>query len=99
MQFWMVSSSGMLVKRLSTSRLAITQSGSSFTTSSEKENESWTVKSLTAKGDKKRTKKFARLYVGVPMADNIGRKNGQLFWTGLCTLARPYKIPGLDPVG
>ena len=33
------------------------------------------------------------------MADNIGRKDKQLFLTGLCTLARPYKILGLDPVG
>ena len=47
------------------------------------------------------TKNFARLYVSVPIADNIGRKGGvscvdELY---LWTLHKPYMIPGLLPTG
>ena len=69
MQFSMVSSNGMLVKRFSTSKLAMIQLASKITTSSANENESWTVNSLTVKGDKIGTKNFARLYVDMPIAD------------------------------
>ena len=58
-----VSSNGMLVKRLSMSKLAMIQLASKLTTSSAKEKESWTVNSLTVKGDKIGTKNFAKLYV------------------------------------
>ena len=95
----MVSSNGMLVKRVSTSKLAKIQLASTLTTSSANENESWTVNSLTVKGDKIGTKNFARLYVGVPIADKMSRKEGQLSIIGLCTLALPQSIPGLNPVG
>ena len=85
----MVSSNGMLVKRLSPSKLAIIQLVPKLTTSSANENESWTVNSLTVKGDKIGTKNFARLYVGVPIANKMGRKEGQLSMIGLCDLALP----------
>ena len=40
-------------------------------------------------GDKIGTKNFARLYVGVPIADKMCQKEGQLPMIGLCTLALP----------
>ena len=45
------------------------------------------------------TKKFARLYVEVPIADKIGRNGGTSFVTGLnlWTLHNPYIIPCLLP--
>ena len=85
----MVLSNGMSVKRFSTSKLAMIQLASKLTTPSANENESWTVNSLTIKGGKIGTKNFARLYVGVPIADKMGRKEGQLSMKGLCTLALP----------
>ena len=42
---------------------------------------------MIVKGDKIGTKNFARLYVGVPIADKMGRKEGQLSMIGLFTLA------------
>ena len=89
MQFSMVPSNGMLVNRLSTSKLAMIQLASKLATSSANENESWAVNSLTVKGNKIGTKNFTRLYVGVPIADKMGRKEGQLSMIGLCTLALP----------
>ena len=72
----MVSSNGMLVKRVSTSKLAKIQLASTLTTSSANENESWTVNSLTVKGDKIGTKNFARFYVGVPIVVKWAEKRG-----------------------
>ena len=77
----------MFVKRLSTSKLAMIQLASKLVTSSANENKSWTVNSLTVKGDKTGTKNFSRLYVGVPIAVKMGWKEGQLSMIGLCTLA------------
>ena len=57
----MVSSNGMLIKRLSMSKLAMTQLASKLTTSSANESQSWTVNSLTVKDDKIGTKSFAKL--------------------------------------
>ena len=79
----------MLVKRLSTSKLALIQLASKITTSSANENESWTVNSLAFKGHKIGTKNFARLHVGVSIADKTGRKEGQLSVIGSCILALP----------
>ena len=59
----------MLVKRLSTSKLAMIQLASKLTTSSSNKNKSWTVNSLTVNGDKIRTKNFPRLYIGVPIVE------------------------------
>ena len=44
-----------------------------------------------------RTKNSASLYVGVPMVDKIGLKDGWPCVTILLTLAEPYVIPGLEP--
>ena len=85
----MVSFNEMLAKRLSTSKLVMIQLASKLTTSSANENESWTINSLTVKGNKIGTKNFARLYVGVPIADKMDRKEVQLSMIGLCTLALP----------
>ena len=65
----MVSSNGMLVKMLSTSKLAMIQLPSKLTTSSSNKNKSWTVNSLTVNGDKIGTKNFLRLYIGVPIVE------------------------------
>ena len=54
------------------------QLASELTTSSPNKNELWTINSLTVKGDRVETKNFARLYVGVSIADKMGRKEGQL---------------------
>ena len=72
MQFSMVSSYGILVKRLSTSKLGMIQLVSKLATSSANENEWWTINSLTVKGDKIGAKNFTRVYVGVPIADKMG---------------------------
>ena len=61
----MVSTNGMLVKRLSMSKFAMIQLASKLTTSSANKNESWTVYSLIG------TKNFATLYVGVPITDKM----------------------------
>ena len=55
--------------------------------------------SLVVKGSSIGTKNFASLYVGVPMADKIGLKDGRPSVTILWTLAKPYVIPGLEPEG
>ena len=57
------------------------------------------VYSFEVKGANKGTKNFANFYVGVPISDKIGRKGGTPSLIGLCILARPYKIPGLEPTG
>ena len=43
------------------------------------------------------TKNFAILYDGVPIAEKMGLKGGHLSTMFLCTLQRPYRIPGLEP--
>ena len=86
-RYSVVSFNGMLVKRLSRSKLAMIQFVSKLTISSANENDSWTVNSLTVKGGKIGTKNFARLNVGVSIADKMGQKEGRLSVIGLCTLA------------
>ena len=81
------------------SKLAIKRFESNVKSSSEKENESLIVYSLDVEGASKGTKNFAILYVGVPISDKIGRKGGTPSLIGLCILARPYKIPGLEQTG
>ena len=55
--------------------------------------------SLVVRGSSIGTNKFASLYVGVPMADKIGLKDGRPSVSILWTLAEPYIIPGLEPQG
>ena len=45
------------------------------------------------------TKNFTSLYVGVPMADKIGLKDGRPSVTILWTLAEPYLNQGLEREG
>ena len=60
------------------------QLASKLASSFANENESWTVNSLTVRGDKNGTKNFAKLYVGLAIGDKAGQKEGLL-----CTLALP----------
>ena len=66
---------GMLVNRLSISRSAIKYLEQNLLTSLPNENESWTVYSFSAKGFNsfKNLKNLAKPYIGVSMADRIGR--------------------------
>ena len=90
---------GILLNKLSTSRLVIKWSGKTLETSSANENDSCTENPLTVRGDKIGTKNLANLSVGVPIADKIGRNLGQLLITVLWTFGLQYKIPGLEPLG
>ena len=51
--------------------------------------EFFTVNSFCVISDRTRTKNFASLYVGVPIAKRIGLNGGNSFIMGLCTLADP----------
>ena len=55
--------------------------------------------SFVVRGSSIGTKNFASLYVGVPMADQIGLKDGRPSVTILWTIAKPYIIQGLEPEG
>ena len=55
--------------------------------------------SLVVRGSSIETKNFASLYVGVPMADKIGLKDGRPSVTILWTLAEPYINQGLEREG
>ena len=94
-----VSFKGILVNRDSMSKPAIKRLESNVKSSSEKENESLIEYSLDVKGASKGTKIFTILYVGVPISDKIGQKGGTPSLIGLCILAQPYEMPGLDPTG
>ena len=90
---------GILVNKLSISKLTIKWGGQKLKTLSANENESCTKNSLDVRGEKKGTKNLAKSYVGVPIIDKIGWNLGQLLITGLWTFGLPYKIPGLEPKG
>ena len=51
---------------------------------------------VVVRGSSIGTKNFASLYVGVPMANKIGLKDGRSSVTILWTLAEPNIIPGLE---
>ena len=61
--------------------------------------EFFTVNSLVVSGDKMGFKYLANKYVGVFIADKIGRNFGVLLTTALCTLGLPYKMLGVVPTG
>ena len=65
--------------------------------SSAKQKESFTENSLVVIEASLGTKYFANFYVGVPVAERIGWKDGHTSATALCTLHKAYKIPGLLP--
>ena len=70
-----------------------------MTTSSAKSKEFFTVNSLVVSGDKIGFKCLANKYVGVLIADKIGRNFGVFLTTVLCILGLPYKMPGVVPIG
>ena len=70
-----------------------------MTTSSAKSKEFFTVNSLVVSGDKIGFKYLANKYVGVFIADKIGRNFGVLLMTVLCTLGLPDKMLGVVPTG
>ena len=71
-----VSCKGILVKSDSTSKLAIIKLESWFKSSSTNGNESLIVYSFKVKGIKSGSKNLDSLYVGVPIANKIGQKEG-----------------------
>ena len=64
-------------------------------TSSAKSKEFFTVNSLVVSGEKIGLKYLANKYVGVVIANKIGRNFGVLLTTALYTLRLPYKFPGV----
>ena len=74
----MVSTRGMFVNNEVMSRLSIKQSEFCCSISLAKSNESLTQYSLEVKSLRIGTRNLAILHVGVPMAERIGRKAGQL---------------------
>ena len=66
---------------------------------STKSKEFFTVNSLVISGDKIGFKYLANKYVGVFIADKIGRNFRVLLTTVLCTSGVPYKMPGVVPTG
>ena len=70
----MVSFKGILVNKESTSNDVMYRLESCFLISSANENVSDTVCLLIVNSLSKGTKNFAKLYVDVPIADRIGRK-------------------------
>ena len=93
----MFSSWKMFLKSESISKLPMKLLGFCYTPSVAKLNESLTVYLLVVTGSKLGTKYFASLYVGVCKAEKIGLKGGQRSTNFLCTLQKPYIIPGLVP--
>ena len=88
-QMFMVSSRGMLVNNEVMSRLAIRQSEFCCSISLVKSNEFLTLYSLEVESLSTETRNLAIFYVGIPMAERIGRKEGQPSKTVLWTFARP----------
>ena len=78
------SCKGMLVKRYSISKLAITSLESKLWRSSAYVKESLIVYWLVVRNSSIGTKDFASLYVGSPVADKVGVKDGRssvkIFW-------------------
>ena len=66
------------------------------TISSPNKKVSLTVDSLIVRQLSIGTRNLAVLYVGVPIAENIGLKIGQTSAIALGTLQKPYKPLGLD---
>ena len=89
----------MLVKSNSTSKLAIIKFVLKCFKFFKNENKSLIVYWLYDRGSNNGTKFFGSLQVGVPIADNIGQKGATPSTKLLWILQRPYKIPGLEPVG
>ena len=96
MVFWktpilIVSSKGMLVKSASTSKEPMDRDASWSNNSLLNSNELFILKGPLAMGFKMGTKNFAKLYIAVPMTDNIGLILGNPLANGLCTLLSPAR--------
>ena len=78
-----VSCKGILLKSDSTLKLAITKLESKFESSATNENKSFIVHPFKVKGASNGTKHSDSLYVGVPIAGRIGRKDGTPSLIGL----------------
>ena len=59
----------------------------------------FTINSFVGSGAKIGFKYLAKKYVGVFIADKVGRNSGVLLTTILCTLGLPYKMPGVVATG
>ena len=87
---------GIFVNNESTSRLPTRRELSCSTISLAKQKLYLTVNSLDVIEFILGTKNLAILYDGIPVAEVMGLKVGHLSTMFLCTLRRPYKIPGLE---
>lgn len=88
-----------MANRRSKSMLFITLLELNLLTLLVKGNESWTVYSFSDKGFKIGRRNLAKSYIGMPIANKIGRKDGQVSFVGLWTSACLKKMPGCDPEG
>ena len=98
-QISMISSSEMLGKSESISKLPIKLLESCSTISLAKLNKFLTLYLLVVNDSKRGTTYLASLDVGVCKANKIDLKGGQPSSHFLCTLQEPYIIPGLVPTG
>ena len=93
MQISIISSSGMLINKESTSRLAIYKLRSSLNSYSKKMKWSVTVYLSSAKGFKNGNNNLGTLQVGIPIADKVVQKDLSLFLVSFCAFYNPYKTP------
>ena len=96
---FVVCSNGMLVKKDSNSRQAMTSPGSLSAISLANSILSFTVNILVAIDSWNGTRNLSRLYVGVLISDIISLKRGQLSTNCLWNLQRLQRIPNLEPLG
>lgn len=87
----------MVMESDSISKLAISSLELKLQNSSANVNESLIVYLLVVRGTGNGTKIFASFSVDLPMADEIGRKDGRPPVRVLRTLLKPNIIPGLQP--
>ena len=88
----------MLVKRDSTTKLAMNNPESCSITSLTNPKLFLTVSLLVVIGSKIATKCLGILYDGVLIADKMGQKGGHLSIKLLRILQRPYNLPDLEPL-
>ena len=96
-KMFIISWSGNLVNKKSTTKLPIKRLLYWLTISSAKQKKSFTENSVVLIEVSLGTKYFPHLFVGVPIAERIGQKGGHTSITALSTLHKPYKLPGLLP--
>ena len=77
-------------------KLTIKSEASNSKISLGNEKESFIVYSLFVNGFSNWSQNVASLWVGVPIADKIGRNDGIPSSSALWILASPYRTPGLE---